>query len=141
MIVFVMALAAVGLGDALYLVWVHATASKIACPIGSCDVVNASPYAAVWGFPVAGIGAIGYLGLLVLAAMAWRAEEEAERLRWLRWVFAGSLAGVLYASYLTYLELFVINAICFWCVVSAIVITLICLASGLALRRPAPARP
>jgi uncharacterized membrane protein len=70
--------------------------------------------------------------------MAWRAEDEAGRRGWLRWVFAGSLAGVLYAIYLTYLELYVINAICFWCVVSAIIITLICILSGLALRRPRP---
>ena len=137
MIPAVMALAALGLGDSLYLTWVHATASKIACPIGSCDVVNASPYAEVWGFPVAGIGAAGYLALLVLGTMAWRAENEAERLRWLRWAFGGSLAGVLYAIYLTYLELYVINAICFWCVVSAIVIALVCVLSALALRRPA----
>ncbi len=132
-----MALAAVGLADALYLLWVHATASALVCPIGSCDVVNASPYAEVWGFPVAGIGVAGYLALLVLGTMAWRTEDEAERRQWLQWVFGGSLAGVLYAFYLTYLELFVINAICFWCVVSAIVITLICLTSGLSLRRPA----
>jgi uncharacterized membrane protein len=137
MIPAVMALAALGLGDALYLMWVHATASKIACPIGSCDVVNASAYAEVWGFPVAGIGVAGYLALLALGTMAWRAEDEAGRRGWLRWVFAGGLAGVLYAIYLTYLELYVINAICFWCVVSAIVITLICIISGLALRRPA----
>ncbi len=136
MTVAVMALAGVGLADALYLVWVHAAASKLACPIGSCDVVNASRYAAVWGFPVAGIGVAGYLALLALGAMAWQAEGEGARRRWLRWAFGGSLAGVLYAIYLTYLELFVIKAICFWCVVSAIVITLICLTSSLALRRP-----
>ena len=139
MIVAVMALAAAGLADALFLVWVHAKASALVCPIGSCDIVNASPYAKVWGFPVAGIGPGGYLALLALAAMAWRAEDAAERRRWLRWVFGGSLAGVLYSMYLTYLELFVIHAICFWCVISATVITLIFLVSGLALRRPAPA--
>ena len=136
MIAAVMALSAVGLADALYLLWVHATASAIACPIGSCDVVNSSPYAQVGGVPVAGIGVGGYLVLLVLGTMAWRAEDAAERRRWLRWVFGGSLAGVLSAIYLTYLELFVIHAICFWCVVSAIAITLICLISALALRRP-----
>ena len=131
-----MGLAAVGLADSLYLVWVHATASKIACPIGSCDIVNASPYAEVWGgFPVAGIGAAGYLALLALAAMAWRAEAVDARRRWLRPVFAASLLGVLYSAYLTYLELYVIKAICFWCVISAITITLICLTSGLSLRR------
>ncbi len=141
MIVFVMVLAAVGLGDSLYLTWVHVTANPIACPIGSCDAVNASPYAEVWGFPVAAIGVAGYLGLLGMAAMAWRADEDGERRRWLRPVFAASGVGVLYAIYLTYLELFVINAICFWCVVSAIAVTLICLTSALALRRRTPARP
>lgn len=136
MIVAVMVLAAVGLADSLYLVWVHATASALACPIGNCDLVNASPYARAWGFPVAGIGAAGYLVLLALGAMAWRAEGE-ERRRWLGLAFAASLGGVLYSAYLTYLELFVIRAICFWCVVSAIAIALICFASGVALRRTA----
>lgn len=136
MIPLVMGLAALGLADSLYLTWVHVTANPIACPIGACDVVNTSPYAKVWGFPVAGIGVAGYLGLLALAALAWRAEEEGPRRRWLRWVCGASGLGVLYAIYLTYLELFVINAICFWCVVSAVAITLICVTSGLALRRP-----
>ncbi len=138
MIVAVMVLAALGLADSLYLVWVHATASKIICPIGGCDIVNASPYAQMGPIPVAGIGAAGYLGLLAMAAMAWRAAALAERRRWLRLAFLASVLGVLYAAYLTYLELFVIEAICFWCVFSAVTITLICLVSGLALRRPAP---
>jgi uncharacterized membrane protein len=141
MMMAVMVLAAVGLADSLYLVWVHATASKIICPIGGCDIVNASPYARVGPIPVAGIGVAGYLGLLAMAAMAWRAAAAEERRRWVRLVFVASALGTLYAAYLTYLELFVIEAICFWCVISAITITLICLASGLALRRPAPSQP
>jgi uncharacterized membrane protein len=138
MIAAVMALAAVGLADSVYLFWIHVTANPIVCPVGGCDVVNASPYAKVWGFPVAGIGMVGYLTLLGMAAVAWRAEKEADRRRWLALVCAASGLGVLYAVYLTYLELFVIHAICFWCVASACAVTLICLLSALALRRPAP---
>jgi uncharacterized membrane protein len=138
MIAAMMGLAAAGLADALYLVWVHVTASAIACPIGSCDVVNASAYAKIGNFPVAGLGAIGYLGLLAVSALAWRAEEPSERRRWVALALAGSLAGVGYSIYLTYLELYVIKAICFYCVISAIVVTLLCLTSALALRRPRP---
>ena len=44
-------------------------------------------------------------------------------------IFGVSLAGALYSAYLTYLELFVIDAICPWCVSSA---SLLLLALGLA---------
>jgi uncharacterized membrane protein len=40
-------------------------------------------------------------------------------------IFGISLLGVLYSTYLSYLELFVIYAICRWCVSSALIITAI----------------
>jgi hypothetical protein len=43
--------------------------------------------------------------------------------------------GIRLCAYLTYLELYVIEAICAWCVVSAILITLLTIVGGINLRR------
>jgi len=43
--------------------------------------------------------------------------------------------GVLFTGYLTYLELFVIHAICRWCVGSAVIITAIWVVAVMAMRR------
>ncbi len=99
----------------------------IVCGVGSCATVQSSQYAHVGPMPVSGIGVLGYTALLALAIAGLQP-------RWLRarWIslllLAGSLGGVVFSGYLTYLEAAVINAWCQWCVVSAVVITLIFLA-------------
>jgi hypothetical protein len=45
--------------------------------------------------------------------------------------FALTLAGVIFAGYLTYVELFVLEAICQWCVVSAVLTTLLLVTEGM----------
>ncbi len=76
----------------------------------------------VAGIPVALWGLVLYLGLLGLAA--WRAVAGTGTSSFVGLaLFALALAGVLYSAYLTYLELFVIGAVCPWCVASAAVIT------------------
>ena len=90
--------------------------------MGNCEAVQTSPYAELLGVPVSIWGLLGYLALLALYLV--------KRNNWanLGWVarqlfFLTTLIGVLYSAYLTYLELFVIHAICPWCVASAVVMT------------------
>ncbi|MBI2844929.1 MAG: vitamin K epoxide reductase family protein [Chloroflexi bacterium] len=98
------------------------------CTIGDCEVVNTSPYAEIMGIPVALIGVLGYSTLLFLNLWGVVAKEIwAGNIRMT--ILLGSLFGVLYSSYLTYIELFVLRAICPWCVVSAITISAIFLLS------------
>jgi len=108
-------LALVGLFVALYL-WLHALGfgGAIKCGAsGGCETVQTSQWAVFLGFPVALYGVVGYLVVL-------------------------GTAGVAFTAYLTYLELFVIHAICRWCVGSAVIITLLWIVSILSLRSPAP---
>jgi len=109
----------------------------LACGSGGCETVQLSPYARFMGVEVALIGLVGYLGLLVVALLSLQPRFAAAR--WpVQWLTALSGAAVLFTAYLTYLELFVIHAICRWCVTSAVIIALI---FGLSLlearRRPA----
>jgi uncharacterized membrane protein len=133
-------LALVGLFVALYL-WLHALGfgGPIKCGTGACDTVQASPWAVLLGLPVALYGVVGYLTIFVVALVALRPAALHDR----RWsvVLAGlATVGVLFTAYLTYLELFVIHAICRWCVVSAVIITVISVVAVAALRREQGAR-
>lgn len=116
------------------------TGGSLACSRwAQCDVVNNSLYAKIYGVPVAFIGLAGYLLLLGLALAALETEGDTRRgLVALGFVFA--LGGVAYSAYLTYIELYVIEAICSWCVASAIIITLLAVVGIVTLWRMAPGR-
>ena len=118
-------LALVGIAIATYL-WLHAIGviGVLKCGTGGCEIVQASSYARLFGVPVAFYGVVGYTTLfgLALAGAQPALAARAWPTRWLA-LFAG--AGFLFTLYLTYLELFVIHALCRWCLGSAVTITAI----------------
>jgi len=115
------------------------TGGNLACPRwAECDVVNNSVYAKLYGVPVAFIGLAGYLLLLALAVAALETSASRQH-RLLAASFVLALGGVAFSAYLTYLEVFVIEAICSWCVASAIIITLLAIVGGINLRQWASA--
>ncbi|MBI1742342.1 vitamin K epoxide reductase family protein [Candidatus Acetothermia bacterium] len=113
-------LALMGIAASAYLVYVHYSETAIICFGGNkgCETVQNSPYSEVVGIPVALIGLAGYIALALMTFLRMKIEEPMKT--WLVLaIFVSSLMGVLYSAYLTYLELFVIYAICQWCVASA----------------------
>jgi uncharacterized membrane protein len=107
---------------------------NLACGTGGCETVQLSPWSRVAGVDVALIGVLGYAGLLFLSLAALRPGLAGRR--WPATLLAGLAGiGVLFTGYLTYLELFVIHAICRWCVASGFVILAIFAAALLDLRR------
>jgi uncharacterized membrane protein len=115
-----------GLAISLYLAitWYADTVPVCAGGEGGCERVQSSDYADLAGVPVALVGAVGYA--LLLGAFALRGEAP----RMAALLFA--LVGLGFSLYLTYLELFVIEAICQWCVASAVVMAAV---TALALAR------
>jgi uncharacterized membrane protein len=118
------ALAVVGLLISAYLTWVHYAGVAPVCVGGSsgCETVQSSSYATIVGVPVAVVGLVGYSGLLFSTSL--RGEVG---------VYLGflvALVGTLFSAYLTYLEVFVIHAVCEWCVANASVMVLLCAAVG-----------
>ena len=112
----------------------------LACGSGACETVQTSQWSRVLGVEVALIGVVGYAVLLGLALVALR-PAQAER-RGPAVALAGLAGGgVLFSLYLTYVELFVIHAICRWCVGSAAIIVTILLLALLELRRVGSAGP
>jgi vitamin-K-epoxide reductase (warfarin-sensitive) len=83
-----------------------------------CGIVNHSPYAVLWGIPIAVFGIAAYL---LMAALAWR--------RAYRFVLAVALAGLAYSLYLAHIEAHVLGVWCIYCVISLGDISLITLLS------------
>lgn len=93
----------------------------LTCGTGGCETVQLSPYSRFLGLDVAAIGAVGYTLLLVLSLASLNARPAvAARLITALVVLSGM--ALLFTLYLKYLELFVIHAICRWCVASAVLI-------------------
>jgi uncharacterized membrane protein len=123
------ALAAAGLGVALYLAYVEVTGTQAVCgPVGDCNTVQLSPYAYILGIPVGVLGVIGYVVLAGVWLVA-RAGPVAMRSPAALAVWLMAAGGVLFSIYLTFLEPFVIGATCIWCLNSAVIMTLILLAT------------
>jgi len=106
----------------------------LACGTGGCETVQLSPQSRFMGVEVAAIGAVGYALLLVLtlASLQPRWANSRRLLEVIAFLAGGA---VLFTLYLKYLELFVIHAICRWCVGSAILIVVFFTLILLELRR------
>ena len=125
-------LAAAGAVIAAYLSVVRATGGSAVCDAShGCDIVAASPYAVILGIQVAYLG-LGFALLLVAATASWwwTADPRALRVAW-----GLLLLGTLFVAYLTFLELFVIKAVCAWCAAFALTIVLGLVVAATALRR------
>lgn len=118
-------LALLGVGISSYLAYVKLSATQAVClGLGECETVQNSPYSVILGIPIAILGLLTYLAII---ALWWWSQDEQRPYADLAplILFGITLFGFLYSAYLTYLELFVLKAICPWCVASAIIMTVL----------------
>jgi len=113
----------IGLGVSIYLAYVEINQVAAVCgPVGHCNLVQSSEYAKLLTVPIAVWGILNYITLIGL----WAVQKYSN----------GSLASfsllglgvltiwsTLFSVYLTVLEIFVIQAVCMWCISSAIIST------------------
>lgn len=111
-----------------YLTWAHGSHHAVSCVAGGggCATVAASSYAELFGVPIAALGIVGALG--ALAVWFW-GDGLGARVAG----FGLAICGALFSAFLTYLELFQIDAVCQWCVASALTWSALCLVEGLRL--------
>ena len=132
-------LALVGLFISVYL-WLYHLGyyGMLLCGTGSCEVVQTSKYAHFLGLPVPAWGTGWYLAMTVLGLMLVGGHSEMSGPGKLAAIFA--TGGLAFSAYLTAVELFILHAICRWCVVSAVLTVAIFLliAPWRLLRRGAP---
>jgi len=114
-------LGVIGLVLAIYLTYLDYSGAEVTfCSEGSgCNEVRNSEYVNLLGVPVALWGVIGYLAIIG-AALAPLTERTKNL-----FLFALAIIGFTFSVYLTYLELFVIHALCPYCIASAIVMAFI----------------
>ena len=127
-LIFILSL--LGLGVSSFLFYEYSIAGSIICPTGGgCDVVRASTYSLFLGISIPILGIVFYLAMAVLSVM--RSYIFPNKILFILQLL-GSVVGVGFGIYLTFLEVFVIKAICFWCVLSFIISSMILLSVVLA---------
>ena len=130
-------LAALGSIDALYLTLIKVTGAKAACAgMGDCEAVNASIYSEIAGVPVAALGLIMYTIIGILAWLEAHRPAVTEKLQLA--VFGIAFAGMIVSVWLTYVAIEILQAICPYCVISAILISAIFALSVIGLVRGSP---
>jgi uncharacterized membrane protein len=106
---------AAGIGIAAYLTYVHYRPAALICTGGGgCESVQESKYAVLVGIPIAILGLAYWIAALVL--VIW----DSELARTLTAALA--ITGLAFAAYLVILQLFVIDAICVWCMANDLVL-------------------
>ncbi len=112
-------LSVIGLAVATYLAITKLTGGAPVCgPLQGCETVASSEYSEVVGVPVAVFGVAFSIVLVALTVAWWRLVDR----RALLGAYALGLLGTLVVAGLTYLELFVIHAVCVYCVVYAVTV-------------------
>jgi uncharacterized membrane protein len=118
------AVAVAGIALASYLLYAREAGAQLVCTTGDCETVQSSRYAEVFGVPVAALGLVAYIWLLLTS---WPRSELARAGQ-----TAVALAACVFSTYLVFVQLHVIGAVCELCLVSD---GLIAVAAALALLR------
>lgn len=103
---------------------------SLVCNVGSCEKVQSSKYSVFLGLPVATWG-IGFYLLMFALSVASMQDQFAESRGVSLAMFAVAGWGVLFTAWLNYLEAFVINAWCEWCLGSAAMVSLLFILTAL----------
>ena len=110
-------LAVIGFADAAYLSAKHFQGETPTCILFSgCDVVTTSAYSTIGPVPIALLGSLFYLSVLILV-LYYLDKKDARAMRLLSWI---AVPGFLFTFYLLYLQAFVLDAWCIYCVASAV---------------------
>lgn len=112
--------ALVGLADTIYLTISHFQGSEVVCSIiDGCNVVLSSSWATILGLPTALIGGFYYLAILTLLLVFYYRRNQMALLG----VLALTTVGFFLSLGFLYLQLFVIEAICQYCLLSIVATT------------------
>lgn len=118
-IIFVLSI--VGIVTAVYVLQSFMRQTPIVCLNQGCELVRKNPASYIFGIPVPAFGLVGYSALAILTFLRTTNMDR----RYLMGILGVATFGVLFVSWFTYTELFVIRGVCTWCAVSAVNMTVI----------------
>lgn len=122
-----------GIADSLYLAEHALTKTALSCGIGSltgCNVVAQSAYSHVFGIPLGIYGLVFYFGVFALSIMARKKQAPAI----MRSLFLFGAVGMLLSFYFLWLQMYVIDAICIYCLASFVFAAVVFVTTLLLLR-------
>lgn len=127
-------LSVAGVGIAVYLAAENLQGNSGVCTVvHGCATVQKSRYGKILGIPISVPGLLLYL-VLAGSALGWLFDFRSQRRLFTVIAFNGALLGVLFSGYLTYLEAFVLDAWCIYCIASALILSALFLIWAAALR-------
>ncbi len=115
-IIFVFSLLGVIIAVYVLQSWLRHT--TIVCLTGGCETVKKSAYSYPLGIPVPAVGLVGYCIIMVLSFLRTTNQELSTKLS--AFILGMATFGVLFVSWFTYTELFIIHGVCMWCAISAV---------------------
>lgn len=126
----VLFLALAGAVDAGYLLKETINGAAVVCPnvpfgrfnLNQCNIVLATPYAKILSLPNAFYGLVAYLVFTLLVLYELNKKQKTNAIKFLSYL---SGLGILIFVYFVYLQFFIIKALCFYCLLSAVTMTLI----------------
>jgi uncharacterized membrane protein len=116
----VIVLSFIGLADSIYLMKHEVDGTPLLCSItglSGCNIVANSAYSYLFGIPLAELGIIFYCAMLVLACFEYFFSHIHAR----RLLHLTAFAGILSSAYFMYAQVFLIKALCIYCVGSAVI--------------------
>jgi uncharacterized membrane protein len=120
-----------GLAVTIYITFIEVSGGTVMCGTLSsgCEPVQNSPYAILFSIlPVGTFGLMGYIVILI-GWLAWQFGPASMKIPALMTMWGLCMFGVMFSTYLTFLEPFVIGATCMWCICSAVLMMAILLAT------------
>ena len=121
-------LAFIGIFDTIYLLVEHFSPEDISCSItGKCDVVLTSEFSTIFGIPLSVPGILFYVFIFILSVFLLKTNKEI----FLRWIVVISMFGFFASLALFFIQAFVLQAFCQYCLLSALITTIIFITSGI----------
>ena len=122
-VVFFIVLSFAGFLDATYITVKHFQGGIIPCSLTEgCEPVLSSSYSKILGIPVSLIG-VGYYLVVLLISIASLLHDQ----KIFRWAVYISFVGFVFSVWFTYVQIFKIHALCQYCLLSAVLTTLLCI--------------
>lgn len=109
-----------GVGVALYVLQSWLRQAPIVCVSGGCETVRKSAASYPFGIPVPLFGLIGYTLLALFSFLRTMNFKQKVMKTFLTIMLGVGIFGVLFVSWFTYTELFIIHGVCMWCAISAV---------------------
>ena len=122
LIILVIVLALIGFADATFLLAERISGAIIPCFITTgCDVVSKSPYSVLFGIPLSAYGMVFYLGIGLLGLL----YLDTKNALFARLILLVTTLDFLASAYFIYVQKFLIKAFCIYCILSAVVSTML----------------